>query len=214
MIARFKWMLRHAFHSGKMGISAHWTSLVHSDCVLEGYNYVSKNVEIQQSKLGIFSYVNYGSRVIHADVGRFCCIGPETLIGGLGSHPTNRPSTHRMFYSRARPEWRPFCQTESFTEKSLTNVGHDVWIGARAIVLDGVTIGSGAIVAAGALVTSDVPPYGIVAGVPARLLKMRFDPVAIEHLLTQEWWNRPIEQLRELAQQGYFAAPLKSDKTS
>jgi hypothetical protein len=81
----------------------------------------------------------------------------------------------------------------------VPHIGNDVWIGGGVIVLQGTTIGDGAVIAAGAVVTRDVAPYAVVAGVPARVLKYRFSPEQVEYLLRLRWWDLPPAQLRELA---------------
>jgi len=75
---------------------------------------------------------------------------------------------------------------------AAAKIGHDVWIGANAVIMRGVKIGNGAVIAAGAIVNKDVEPYSIVGGVPARHLKYRFDKETIERLLKSEWWNLDI----------------------
>ena len=72
-------------------------------------------------------------------------------------------------------------------------IGNDVWIGRNAIIMDGVTVGTGAIVGAAAVVTKDVPPYAIVAGVPARIIRYRFDEGTVKRLLANRWWDYPEE---------------------
>ena len=76
-------------------------------------------------------------------------------------------------------------------------IGHDVWIGHNATVMPGVTIGNGAVVGTGAVVTHDVPPYAIVAGIPAKLIRMRFDETTAARVEETGWWNWPHEALRE-----------------
>lgn len=76
-------------------------------------------------------------------------------------------------------------------------IGNDCWIGQRAILIGGITIGDGAVVMAGAVVTKDVPPYAMVGGVPAKIIKYRYDEETIDFLLKAQWWNRPIEWLKE-----------------
>lgn len=182
--------------------------MLSADCLLEGSNYVGKRVVCVSTELGRFTYVNNSTMIIMTVVGRFTCIGPECLVGGLGAHPTDRKSTHRMFYSKSRQEWAPYCQRENFEEKKQTSIGNDVWIGARVVVMDGVTIGDGAIVAAGSIVTKDVEPYAIVGGVPARLIRYRFEPAIIQSLLAEAWWNDKPEKLIEKAASGEFSRPL------
>ena len=85
----------------------------------------------------------------------------------------------------------------AWEEKSKTTIGNDVWIGNGAIVINGVKVGDGAIIGAGAVVTKDVPPYCIVVGSPARVIKKRFDDAVIERLLKVQWWNWPLEKIAE-----------------
>lgn len=208
MRERLWWWVRRIKLKQNLGLSSHWSSLVSSDCVLEGSNYVGKNVMCMASTLGRFSYINNESKVLMTDVGRYSCIGPECLIGGLGAHPVDRISTHRMFYSKDFPEWDLYCFAENFVEKKRTRIGHDVWIGARAIVMDGVTVGNGAVIAAGSIVTRDVAPYQIVAGVPAKIIRHRFSPEVVDAFLAEAWWNSDLVALQAKAKSGDFSKSL------
>ena len=89
----------------------------------------------------------------------------------------------------------------TYPEVKLIIKGNDVWIGSRATILGGVTIGHGAIIAAGAVVTKDVPPYAIVGGVPAKVIKYRFNEQQIEKLLSNPWWDKPIRWIKEHSQE-------------
>jgi hypothetical protein len=120
-------------------------------------------------------------------------------VGGLGKHPTRWLATHPSFFSTAgQAGYLSFSEVE-FDELPWTSVGSDVWIGARSIVLDGVNVGDGAIIAAGAIVNKDVPSYAIVGGIPARVIRYRFDQEVIMELLSWRWWDLPIETLEHLA---------------
>jgi hypothetical protein len=110
----------------------------------------------------------------------------------FGEHRTDLVSTYPL-----RTLLTPDGRNHDATEKGEIAIGSDVWIGTRAMILSGVTIGHGAVVAAGAVVTRDVPPYAIVAGVPARVLRYRFDADTIERLLAIAWWEWPDERVRE-----------------
>jgi carbonic anhydrase/acetyltransferase-like protein (isoleucine patch superfamily) len=95
-------------------------------------------------------------------------------------------STSPFFYTSDKSN----TDLHYFEVNRLTTIGNDVWIGSRAILIDGVTIGDGAIVGAGAVVTKDVPPYAIVGGIPARIIKYRFEPEEISFLSKLRWWDK------------------------
>lgn len=159
-----------------------------------GYNKLAKGSMLNQTELGKFTYVA-GAKIGRAHIGAFCSIGPNVTIGGLGRHPVHWLSTHPAFFSTRMQAGLTFVQADKFEELKWVEVGSDVWIGANAIILDGVRIGHGAIVAAGAVVTNDVPPYAIVGGVSAKLIKYRFKPDVIDSLLEWQWWNLSIEKI-------------------
>ena len=143
------------------------------------------------TRIGDYTYINDGTLVGSARVGKFCSIGYYCNIG-MHEHPTDFVSTSPFLYGvknlfDAPPVWNDFARPPV--------VGNDVWIGSHATILQGVCIGDGAIVAAGAVVTREVPPYAIVAGVPARVLRMRFEPREIEYLLSLCWWDLPLPEL-------------------
>jgi acetyltransferase-like isoleucine patch superfamily enzyme len=114
-------------------------------------------------------------------------------------------STHPAFFSRHhKSSSLSFAVDKSFEEKLNTTIGNDVWIGANAVVVDGVTIGDGAIIAAGAVVTKDVPPYTIVGGVPAKIIRKRFSEAEINFLLDLRWWEKSDAWLQEYGK--YFGS--------
>lgn len=135
-----------------------------------------------------YSYIAKNGSLSNVSIGKFCSIGPNFCCG-LGLHPTNGISTAPMFYSTARQNGVTLCKECKFEELKQTYIGNDVFIGANATVLDGVRIADGAVIGAGAVVVKDVPPYAIAVGVPAKVVKYRFDETTVQNLLERKWWN-------------------------
>lgn len=155
---------------------------------------IGKFSYVGQSTIGDYSYMSGFNTVVNTQIGKFCSIGSFVSIC-TGKHPTSVfVSTSPMFYSK---HGNSFADREYFKESGNVTIGHDVWIGSNVVIVDDVKISTGAIIAAGAVVTQDVPPYAIYGGVPAKLIKMRFDDKTIEMLLKSEWWNKDEKWLRE-----------------
>lgn len=159
---------------------------------------ILKNANLGNCKVDKFTYIGVNSNFSNTIIGSYCSIGPD-VICGLGTHPTNFVSTYPGFYSQKASGSHWFGTTHDFQEQFQTVIGSDVWIGARVIIRGGVTIGTGAIIGAGALITKDVPPYAIVGGIPASVLKYRFDLAIIASLLESKWWEKEERILSRLA---------------
>ena len=172
---------------------------------------VRRGAKLCNVKLGDYSSIGVNSKVSNAEIGRFSIIARETYVG-VGPHPTVYLTHHSIFYKNKpwgfHPEW---VERIEFNESPISHIGNDVWIGTRAIVMDGVSIGDGAIVAAGAVVTKDVPPYAIVGGVPAKIIRYRFSEEIIEQLLKIQWWNMSDENITKHIKLFHISNPSMED---
>lgn len=168
---------------------------------------IYSNCQLSKVVMRRFSYVAENSRLNLVKLGSFCSIGPD-IICGRGEHPTGFLSTHPIFFSTLKQCGTSFSDKDYFEELKQITIGNDVWIGARAFIRDGIKIGNGAIVAAGAVVVKDVPDYAVVGGVPAKLIRWRFSESIIDQLLQIKWWDWPEEKLRS-AQQYFTHTDIK-----
>lgn len=137
--------------------------------------------------------------------GNYCAIGPNlTIISS--NHNYNLPASQVSLYQRLFKTGYP-----GSVVKGPVVIGNDVWFGENVIVLCNVKIGDGACLGAGSIVTRDIPPYAIAAGVPARILKFRFEPKTIEYLLNLKWWDWPDDRIRR--NEKFFMTDLTKVKT-
>ena len=136
---------------------------------------VLHNTRIEYASLGDYSYLGENCEVADAEIGKFTAIANSVRIGAP-NHPMGRPSQHRFTYCPEYYEATATRDRDFFAERrgDRVIVGNDCWIGHAAILLPGVTVGDGAVIAAGAVVSRNVPPYTIVGGVPARPIRQRF----------------------------------------
>jgi acetyltransferase-like isoleucine patch superfamily enzyme len=163
--------------------------------------FISDNPDFSHIKSGKFSYGKPlimgwdGTSETKVTIGRFCSIADGVRILLRVNHPIDAPSTYPFsrvmgIDTREPYEW----------SRGPVVIGHDVWIGQDAVIMGGVNIGNGAVIAAKSVLTKDVPPYGIVAGNPARLIKKRFDDETIKALSDICWWDWPESLIRQHAQ--------------
>ncbi len=128
-------------------------------------------------------------------IGSFCAIGSGAsfIMAGNQGHRADWVSTFPFHYMREEPAF--VDAADGYLPAGDTVVGSDVWIGSEAMVMPGIRIGHGAIVGSRALVTRDVPPYAIVGGNPARVIRMRFPEEQVAMLLEMAWWDWPMERI-------------------
>ena len=160
------------------------------------YTEVGARTKLLEVVLGDYAYVVNDSDIAYATIGKFCSIAAMTRINP-GNHPMHRASQSHFTYRASQYFAGEADEPELFAWRRAQRVtiGHDVWIGHGAIVLPGRSIGDGAVVAAGAVVTKDVPAYTIVAGNPARPIRPRFAPEIAARMQALAWWDWPHERL-------------------
>ena len=163
------------------------------NCDISKLARVSEKSQLYNIKLGRYSYIGKRNVVSNVQIGQFCSIGGYGQIGG-GMHPTDMVSTSPCFLSGKSAAGRNFAQI-SFKTSETVIIENDVWIGVGVYIKAGVHIGNGAIIGSHAVVTHDVEPYSIVAGVPAKEIRKRFDEDMIMCLQELKWWDWPEEKL-------------------
>ena len=156
-------------------------------CKFENNIAINRRNYINNSIIGKYTYTGLNTIINYASIGRFCSIARNVDIGGFNhdyTHVTTMP-----YFRYAQMKAGGDKLVAELETDGLCEIGNDVWIAAGAQILHHVKVGDGAVVGAGAVVTKDVPPYAIVAGVPARIIGYRFEEKYISALQEIQWWN-------------------------
>lgn len=174
---------------------AHLSAIKNSnvDCTAK----IEAGSHVVESSFGRHSFCGYNCEIINAEIGSFCSIANSVSIGG-SQHPIKWVSTSPVFREGRDSVTKKYARHE-FRSGQRTVIGHDVWIGERALIKQGVVIGTGSVIGMGSVVTRDVAPYSIVGGVPARIIRKRFGDDIVESLLRTRWWDFDDEKLSRLA---------------
>jgi phosphonate metabolism protein (transferase hexapeptide repeat family) len=175
---------------------------IHPDCEIHEASFgrfveIGKGSRITNSVIGDYSYCDRYADIANADVGKFANIAAFTRIGAT-DHPMHTASMHHFLY-RSGDYWDDAGRDEDFFAHRASRratIGHDTWIGNGAMIKPEVTVSIGAVVASGAVVTKDVAPFTIVAGMPAVKIRDRHTPAIIERLMALAWWDWDHDQLR------------------
>jgi virginiamycin A acetyltransferase len=192
---------------------------VHESVILKGVNFngnitigeksVVKFVELHgEITIGHHTTINGPNVQIFGkknaiQIGSYCSIARDVVIQEY-NHRTDFLSTYNVQKHIFKGK-----SIDDVVSKGGISIGSDVWIGTKSIILSGVSIGHGVIVAAGSVVTKDVPPYAIVGGNPAKIIRYRFDQPMIEKLLLIQWWNWPLEKIQQ--ERSLFEKKLDSE---
>lgn len=173
---------------------------IYKNSVLDRYTQIGRGSVLSNTSIACYSYIGSNCSFYNTKIGKFCSIGDNVhLVNAV--HPISYCSTsplfHKEFFMKKSTGCTNICEvTEKTSNGYYLEIGHDVWIGNQVLMKGGIKIGTGAVVAMGAVVTKDVPPYAVVGGVPARVLKYRFSEDVIEQLCQTEWWNKDEEWIK------------------
>lgn len=182
------------YYLKKLGIKINFPSHINGKLVCETPSSLSNGMAVGHNEIGAYSYIGRNSQIRYTQIGRFCSIGSNVTIGAV-EHPQDWLSTHIFAFN----SYGPFKGDKRFTKIVAPNtyknngksviINNDVWIGDGAFIKSGVSIGNGAIIAAHAVVTKDVPEFAIVAGVPATIIRYRYSEKIIEKINQIMWWK-------------------------
>lgn len=201
VLHKLHWILIKRSALRKRGIQCHIKSYCSKDSLIGNYAELRGNTQLWSSNIGQFTKITE-SKLVKSDVGAFCSIATGCQIGGGGRHPTDQVSTHKAFYCAKEH----FTGLGHFTGRALfddsirkVQIRDDVWIGQNCIVMEGISIGTGAIIGAGAVVTKNVEPFSIVGGVPAKFIRFRHSEEIRKALLDSKWWTWPTEKIMKIS---------------
>jgi len=196
---RFIFTFLYSFNLKRIKVRISSSILLNLQTKFEGNNVIHPNCNILSSSIGFGTYMGSNCELPNIEIGRFCSISANVKVLPY-THPTKTfVSSHPSFYSLIKQANFTYVKSQKFeeslyfnkTERVFARIGNDVWIGENVMIKGGVKIGDGAIIAAGSVVTKDVVPYAIVAGVPAKIIRFRFTDSQIESLLKIKWWDWP-----------------------
>lgn len=173
-------------------------SAIIRDCRFGRYTQVGDQSSLEDCLLDDYSYLQHYCDLMSTDVGKFANIASMVRINP-GFHPLERPTLHHFTYRRTMFGMADTDDADFFAwrRRQRVSIGHDTWIGHGVVIMPGIRIGNGAVVGSNSVVTKDVPPYAIVAGAPAKLIRQRFPRAIAAAIEATAWWDWDHETLAE-----------------
>ena len=174
-------------------------SFISANVEVDKTAYIYRGVKAKHAKIGAHSYIAANTDIENAVIGKYCSIADHCRVG-MSGHSLSYLSTSPIFTQTVNALQERWIEKNVFEHKSEDEtaiLGNDVWVGSHVLINGGVKVGDGACIAAGAVVVKDVPPYAIVGGVPAKLIRYRFSEDVIAKLDEVKWWDLPEDVLKE-----------------
>ena len=200
MTLYLKWLVTHLiFRTKYKNIFFYYMSQCNKSKISNNVH-IYENCTVNNSTIGEYTYISRYSHINNTTIGRYCSIGPNVLTGP-GKHPLDKVSTSPIFYSTKKQVGVTAAEKDTFKEASTIEIGNDVWIGANSIILDGVKIGTGCVIAANSVVTRSIPEYTIAGGSPSKLIRERFTAEMLIKIKESNWWSHPHKKAAQIISQ-------------
>lgn len=168
-------------------------AIVSANVVVDKTACIYRGVKAKRASIGAYTYIAAHTEIENAQIGKFCSIADHCRIG-MGAHTLKCLSSSPLFTQKCngcQVMWTKTNVGDKPLEKNIVVIGNDVWIGSHVLINGDVKVGNGAVIGAGAVVVKDVPPYAVVGGVPAKVIRYRFTEDVIFQLERLQWWNLP-----------------------
>lgn len=174
-------------------------AIVSANTKVDKTAYIYRGVKAKSSVIGSHTYIAANTEIENAEIGNYCSIADHCRIG-MSGHSLDYLSTSPIFTQKTNALQECWIKKDVFIHKSEEErvyLGNDVWVGSHVLINGGVHVGDGACIAAGAVVVKDVPPYAVVGGVPANVIRYRFSQEIIDRLINVQWWSLPEEFIKD-----------------